>query len=126
MRFEERFRSDGWTATDVRHSKVGYDALAVKGSVERYLEAKGTVTDGASVIVTPAEVERAGWGPGSCVMGIRSCVTASEDGTLDAAIGVFELFGWDPDAGTLRPRGYDWIPASSSRSGRGSEVTETR
>lgn len=117
-RLEEHFRSDGWTVTDVRHSKLGYDALAVKGSVERYLEAKGTVTDGASVIVTPAEVEWARGHPGSCVMGILSCVTVSDDGTVDASSGVFEVIRWDPDAGTLRPRGYDWVPAFSSRSER--------
>ncbi|NUU19049.1 DUF3883 domain-containing protein [Cellulomonas humilata] len=110
-RLEAHFRSSGWVVSDVRHSKFGYDALAVKGSDERYLEAKGTVTTGVSVIVSPAEVAFARRNLGKCVMGILSNVSVSADGQVDASSGTFQVIDWNPDAGTLRPRGYDWTPA---------------
>lgn len=110
-RLEAHYRSLGWVVTDVRHSKFGYDALAVKGDEKVYLEAKGTVTSGLSVIVSPAEVEFARRHPGQCVIGILSDVAVSAEGEVDPASGTFAMLDWRPDQGTLRPRGYDWAPA---------------
>ena len=60
----EHFRKDGWTVQDVRFGNP-YDAVATKDGRTLWLEAKGTETSGASIIVTRNEEER-----------IRACLEA--------------------------------------------------
>jgi hypothetical protein len=53
----EHFRKDKWIVHDVRFGNP-YDAIATKDGRRLWLEAKGTETSGASVIVTRNEVEK--------------------------------------------------------------------
>ena len=111
-RLMARFRDDGWDVVDTR---VGhpYDARAIKGDEVRYLEAKGTTTDGISVIVTRNEVSWARSHPGECVMGIWSGMNLDAEGNLLADIGEFRLLDWSPDDDELDASQYDWTPVAS-------------
>jgi hypothetical protein len=110
----EHFRKDGWTVQDVRFGNP-YDAIATKNGRTLWLEAKGTETSGASVIVTPNEVEWARTHPGDCIIGILSDVTFLPNGEIDAASGTFRVFTWNPDGGALAPRAYDFTPDAADR-----------
>jgi hypothetical protein len=103
------YRTDGWDVVDTRLGHP-YDARAIKGDAVRYLEAKGTTTAGASVIVTRNEVEWARSHAGECVMGIWSGIDFHADGEVDRGSGEFRLFDWDPDSSELDPVQYDWTP----------------
>ncbi|MGC5626964.1 DUF3883 domain-containing protein [Georgenia sp. Z1344] len=109
QRLTEHFKNEGWTVEDVRTTKP-YDALATKDGRKLYLEAKGTVTAGQSVDVTPNEVKFARNHPGQCVLGILSGVTFATDDSIDPGSGKLEIFDWNPDAGTLIPTGYSFTP----------------
>ena len=61
----------GWDVEDT-HLNAPYDAIARKGSQIQYLEAKGTMSEGDSVLVTSGEVDWARDHPDQCVMGIVS------------------------------------------------------
>ncbi|MBM0224542.1 MULTISPECIES: protein NO VEIN domain-containing protein [Micromonospora] len=110
----EHFRKDGWTVQDVRFGNP-YDAVATKDGRMLWLEAKGTETSGASIIVTRNEVAWARAHPGDCVLGILSDVTLLPNGEVDASSGTFRVFTWDPDAGALAPRAYDFTPRTGDR-----------
>lgn len=106
-RLMQHYRDDGWTVTDTRHNRP-YDAEAVKGDKRVYLEAKGTQSRGETVIVTPNEVEHARLHPGLCVIGVWSGMRLTPGGAVDPDAGLFNIIGFDPDKGDLRPRGFDW------------------
>ena len=91
----EYFRKDDWTVQDVRFGNP-YDAFATKDGRTLWLEAKGTETSGASVIVTRNEVELARAHPGDCILGILSDVVFLPNGEVDAVNGTFRLFTWNP------------------------------
>lgn len=93
----EHFRNDGWTVQGVRFGKP-YDAIATKNGRKLWLEAKGTETNGASVIVTRNEVERARAHAGDCILGILSDVGFLPNGEVDASNGTFRVFTWNPNA----------------------------
>jgi hypothetical protein len=98
-----------WEVRDKRHGNP-FDAMATKGKQTRYLEAKGTETDGASVLVTDGEVRFARDHPGECVIGIASGIRFRADGTLDVTSGNLEIHDWDPETGSLTARTYTWKP----------------
>ena len=110
----EFFRKDKWTVRDVRFGNP-YDAIATKDGRTLWLEAKGTETSGASVIVTRNEVEWARDHPGDCVLGVLSDVTFLPNGEVDTASGTFRVFIWDPEGGALAPRAYDFTPGAGDR-----------
>lgn len=87
-----------------------FDAVATKAGSTRYLEAKGTETDGASVIVTAGEVEWARQHKGECVLGIVSGIRFVGD-ELDVGSGELTLHVWDPDTGVLTAKSYSWRPS---------------
>src|SRR5664280_1078612 len=106
---ERRFRHKGWKVSDTRRGNP-FDAVATKGKKTRYLEAKGTERDGASILVTPREVRYARAHLGKCVIGIVSGIRFQSDGTLDPSSGTLATHNWDPDDGVLKPAGYTWAP----------------
>ncbi|MCL3862948.1 protein NO VEIN domain-containing protein [Actinotalea sp. K2] len=105
----KRYEEDGWTVEDTRYGN-SFDAKATKGGAVIYLEAKGTVTAGQSVIVTRGEVEWALGHPGECVMGVLSDIGFTEEGEVDSTSGTFGLYRWEPRDDDLDPRAYDWTP----------------
>lgn len=106
---EAKYRQDGWTVIDTR---VGhpYDAKASKGGQTRYLEAKGTETDGLTVLVTAGEVAWAEQHPGECVLGVVSGIKFDAKGSLDKNSGSLAEYDWDPRTGVLAARTYAWTP----------------
>lgn len=106
---ETKYRDDGWTVKDTRHGNP-YDAVATKGKRTRYLEAKGTETDGRSVLVTAGEVRWAERHPGECALGVVSGVRFDSTGRLDETSGTLTEYDWDPTTGVLRPQTYRWTP----------------
>lgn len=112
-RLEQHFRNQRWDVKDVRYGN-SYDATATKaGEPILYLEAKGTETAGASVIVSRGEVNWARDHPGQCVLGILSDVRFLPSGEVDPNSGIFHVYDWNPGEGELAPREYDWTPADS-------------
>ncbi|WP_137123347.1 protein NO VEIN domain-containing protein [Segeticoccus rhizosphaerae] len=103
----------GWI---VRDTRIGhpYDATATKNGQVTYLEAKGTISTGASVSVTRGEVDHARKNPGACVMGVLSDVAFLPNGEVDPKSGTFRLLRWDPDAGELVTESYSWKPGGST------------
>lgn len=108
-RLEQHYRDLGYEVQDVRFTEH-YDALASKGNEVVYLEAKGTTTAGESVIVSKHEVKWARTHAGQCVMGLWSGIEFDRDGNVEPGKGVFRVFPWNPDAGLLTPRDFDWAP----------------
>lgn len=107
----DHFRGLGWDVIDT-HLGRPYDAIAISGSQTLYLEAKGTTTDGATVIVTRNEVAWARRHPGQCVMGIWSGMRFDTRGNIHPRIGRREIFDWQPDEDELSAIDYDWtVPA---------------
>ncbi len=79
-----------------------FDAIATKpDELPLYLEAKGTETAGASVIVSKGEVNWARNNPNQCVLGILSNVSFLTTGEVDPHSGTFRLLQWNPDEGEL-------------------------
>ena len=106
------YRDLGWSVTDTRLNRP-YDAVAVRGTEQIYLEAKGTQTAGQSVIVTRNEVEHARKNPGQCFIGIWSGMRLTEGG-VDPAAGTFVVLPFSPADQDLSPRDYDWtLPGNS-------------
>ena len=112
------YRDRGWTVRDTRigHS---YDATATKDGELLYLEAKGTVSAGATLLVTRGEVAHARQHPEACIMGVLSDVLFLPNGEVDPDSGTFRLYQWDPDTGDLVADSYSWSPegANELRSG---------
>ena len=108
----EHFRERGWIVQDVRFGNP-YDAIATKDGRTLWLEAKGTETRGATVIVSRGEVQWARDHAGDCVLGILSDVAFHTDGEVDPTSGAFGVSLWNPDGVALSPRDYDFTPADS-------------
>lgn len=53
----EHFRAEGWSVEDVG-ARESYDLLLSRGEERLYVEVKGTVSEGAQVVLTRSEVER--------------------------------------------------------------------
>jgi hypothetical protein len=112
-RLEAHYRALGWHVEDKRHGN-SFDAIATKpNEAPLYLEAKGTETTGASVIVSRGEVAWARANPGRCVLGILSDVRFLPGLEIDQGSGNFALFSWNPDTGDLKPRAFDWAPPTT-------------
>ena len=111
-RLERHYRNEGWDVQDVRFEGP-YDAIAKKNGQVRYLEAKGTQSSGASVIVTAGEVEFAKSHPGQCVIGILSNVRFAIDGQVDENEATFAVRDWAPHEGELKPIDYRWTPRTT-------------
>lgn len=109
-RLMQHYRSLGWDVEDTRFGN-SFDARATRGDERLYLEAKGTVTAGDSVIVSRREVEWALNHPGECVLGVLSGITFTPDGDVDSGSGTFEIFRWEPDDDELDARAFDWWPS---------------
>lgn len=106
-RLESHYRDRGWEVQDVRFDGP-YDAIARKNGQTRYLEAKGTTSNGAFVTVTAGEVDHARQHPGECVIGILSGLKFNEDGELDETGAEFVLREWNPVEEDLRAMEYQW------------------
>lgn len=100
--------ADGWLVVDT-HAHHPYDAIATRGGETWYLEAKGTVTAGETVLVTRGEVEHARAHRGECVMGVLSGVEFDGDDVI-AGSGSLRVYDWDPDAGALTPVTFSYAP----------------
>ena len=103
------YESEGWVVEDLRVGNP-FDAKATKGDETYYLEAKGTTTEGARVIVTRGEVAWAREHAGECIIGILSDIVVTSDGSVDPLSGVLREYFWDPDDEQLRPLDYDYYP----------------
>ena len=106
-RLETYYRDRGWEVADVRFDGP-YDAIARKNGQTRYLEAKGTQSNGASVTVTSGEVHHARRHPGQCVIGILSGLRFTEDGELDDKDARFTVSPWNPADEDLQATQYRW------------------
>lgn len=103
----QHYRDEGWTVQDTRYSGP-YDALATKGRLVRYLEAKGTQSNGEAVFLTRGEVEHARKHHGECVIGIWSGMRFASDGTIDPDVGEIKIMPFEPDTGVLSALQYRW------------------
>ncbi|WP_164745261.1 protein NO VEIN domain-containing protein [Georgenia faecalis] len=110
-RLMKHYAKEGWEVVDTRYGN-SFDARATKGNEVIYLEAKGTVTSGQSVIVTRGEVDWALNHPGQCVLGVLSDIRVTEDGAVDPNSGTFRLYRWEPRDDDLDPRAYGWTPSA--------------
>lgn len=106
---EDKYRNEHWAVEGTRHNNP-YDAVARKGPLTKYVEAKGTESDGTSVLVTSGEVEWARRHPGECVVGVVSGIGFDAAGNLDATSGTLKTYEWDPNTGGLKPLTYKWTP----------------
>lgn len=110
----DHFCREGWSVTDT-HLGRPYDAVARKGRRILYLEAKGTTTEGSTVVVTRNEVAWARAHPGECVLGIWSDMQFDPTGEVSQSAGFTQLFDWYPADEDLSPIDYDWrVPRSNS------------
>lgn len=105
-RLMAHFESEGWTVEDT-HLTHPYDAKAIRGREVCYLEAKGTQSNGATVIVTKGEVDHARNNPGRCVIGIWSGITFDGD-DVDELSGDFRVMPFEPRYEELTAKTFDW------------------
>ncbi len=105
----KQWRAEGWRVDDLRRGNP-FDAKATKDSETRYLEVKGTTTDGGRVLVTRGEVEWARSHPGECVISVVWDIGVCDDGTIEAETGWVWEYEWDPDDEQLEPVTYDYYP----------------
>ena len=110
---EQRFRKDKWRVEDTRYGNP-FDAIARRGREVRYLEAKGTMSDGASVQVTAGEVNFAWNNPGQCVIGIVSGIRFDEKRQIIRESGTLVTRDWCPDESDLSPIVYKWTPPTAT------------
>jgi hypothetical protein len=113
-RLMAHFRDRGWIVRDVRFGNP-YDAIATRKGRTLWLEAKGTETKGAAVIVSRREVQWARDHVGDCVLGVLSDVLFRPDGEVDPVSGTFRIYLWNPDGGALSAREFDFTPAEADR-----------
>lgn len=106
-RLMAHYVSEGWEVEDTRFGH-SYDAVARRGEETVYLEAKGTETRGAEVLVSAGEVNHARAHLGQCVMGVLSDIRFDAEGNLDADSGTFRMMAFEPAYGSLTPTGYRW------------------
>lgn len=76
------------------------------------MEAKGTESDGLTVLVTAGEVAWAEQHPGECVLGVVSGIKFDAAGSLDKNTGSLTEYDWDPKTGVLTARTYAWTPTA--------------
>lgn len=112
-RLETYYRDRGWDVEDVRFDGP-YDAIARKNGQTRYLEAKGTQSDGTAVTVTAGEVAHARQHPGECVIGILSGLGFTDNGELDENGADFTLRQWCPAEEDLQVIEYRWNAAPTT------------
>ncbi len=108
-RLTKVYEDDGWHVEDLRHGNP-FDAKAIKGDDIRYLEAKGTVTNGQRIIVTRGEVAWARNHPGECIIGILSNITIKKGDSVDTTSGILRQYVWQPEDEDLDPIDYDFYP----------------
>ncbi|QFQ31425.1 DUF3883 domain-containing protein [Janibacter melonis] len=101
------FARDGWHVEDT-HLIAPYDAIARRRHEVVYLEAKGTTTRGASVIVTRAEVAWAREHPGQCILGVWSGMIFDDEGEINPDVGQNTIQYWYPEDADLDPIGFDY------------------
>lgn len=106
-RLMEHYRDHGWTVTDTRFGNP-YDAVARRAGEVVFLEAKGTETAGAGVLVSIGEVKHAREHPGQCVMGVLSGIRFGPDGQVDPESGTFRMLPFNPADDALVVTGYQW------------------
>lgn len=106
-RLMAHYSENGWAVTDTRFGNP-YDALARRGGEVIFLEAKGTETTGAAVLVTTGEVKHAREHPGQCVMGVLSDIRFGPDGQVDPQSGTFRMLPFEPADDALAVTGYQW------------------
>jgi hypothetical protein len=116
-RLTQHYEAQGWTVKDTRYGN-SYDAIATKQGQTHYLEAKGTETTGSAVIVSRGEVNFARNHPGQCMIGILSDIQFLPGDEVDPMSGTFRIVNWNPDAGNLAPREYDWTPPDATAPNR--------
>jgi hypothetical protein len=104
------FVVDGWTVQDTRVARP-YDAIATRDDEILYLEAKGTRSDGISVLVTEGEVRWAAAHKGQCRIGIVSNVKVRQ-GRVVRGSGELVVREWRPTLKELSPTAYRWTPRS--------------
>jgi hypothetical protein len=112
-RLETYYRDRGWAVEDVRFGGP-YDAIARKNDQIRYLEAKGTQSNGTTVTVTAGEVAHARQHPGECVIGILSGLRFTDHGELDDSDANFALRQWCPADEDLQAIEYRWNAAPTA------------
>ncbi|MFC8930532.1 protein NO VEIN domain-containing protein [Rhodococcus sp. NPDC057135] len=110
-RLMEHYRSRGWKITDTRIGNP-FDATAEKDGKILFLEAKGTQTLGAAVLVTQREVEHARVHADSTIMGIWSGIEFNDDGDVDQTSGKFRIIPFNPESGELTPVTLKWCPSN--------------
>lgn len=111
-RLEALYRSTGWDVEDVRFGGP-FDAVARKEGQVRYLEAKGTQSNGSTVIVTSGEVNHAREHPGECVIGILSGLRFTDEGEIDDQDATFVVREWNPRDEDLQAIDYRWDSTST-------------
>ena len=88
-----------------------YDAVATRDDEILYLEAKGTRSDGTSVLVTAGEVRWAAAHKGQCRIGIVSNIEV-RDGRVVRGSGDLVVREWKPRPKELSPTAFRWTPRS--------------
>ena len=102
------YEEQGWQVVDKSASQP-FDFLATKGSEKRFVEVKGTVGEGASVVLTQGEVEHAKKHPGRSALVIVSRITlvysggavSADGGTISTHFDPWTIFDSD-----LKPTEY--------------------
>lgn len=113
-RLMEYYRREGWTVSDTRYGNP-FDAVAQRGDDFLYLEAKGTQSRGAAVLVTRGEVDHARANNGRCVMGIWSGIRFDDDGEVDPSSGQFRIVPFSPAESDLTGLTFEWsAPAAAA------------
>lgn len=104
---------EGWKVDDVSTTR-SYDLHCERGEDILHVEVKGTTGDGASVLLTPNEVELARDRHPDTALVIVSGITISKSGEKATAQGgeLSEIRPWQPDdAGSLHPIGFHYVLA---------------
>lgn len=116
MQIGRRLYEDmGWQVVDKSGSHP-FDLLATRGNERRFVEVKGTVGEGVSVMLTHGEVEHARKNPGTSALVVVSGITLAYDGDSVSADGgriSTHLDTWTISDSDLRPTEYRYtIPAN--------------
>jgi hypothetical protein len=98
------YSARGWTVEHV-HGTQRYDLICRRGHEVKYVEVKGTTTDGAEVILPPSEVRHARENECTALFVLSNItIGRAEDGTVTAAGGQPHRYDpWRLDDGTLTP-----------------------
>jgi hypothetical protein len=106
----ELLEAEGWTVEDVS-SRESYDLDCTRGAETLHVEVKGTVSDGASVLLTPNEVRHARERPSALIV-VRAVLLERDavSGEWSGSGGTAEVVRpWNIDAdGELIPIGYEY------------------